>query len=178
MAERIIITRGDPALEKKCRPVVKFDTRLHTLIDDMKETLLLSNGVGLAAPQVGILRRVVVVMDVMEEGNEHILELVNPEIVSQEGEQTDFEGCLSVPGQYGIVTRPNVVTVRAQDRDGNWFEATGEEIVARCFCHELEHLDGHLFVEHTDRLYTPEEMEAYRAAHEKEDGETGPEADA
>ncbi len=171
MAERVIITRGDPCLEKKCRPVVKFDKRLHTLIDDMKETLLISNGVGLAAPQVGILRRVVVVMDVMEEGNEHILELVNPEIVAQEGEQTDFEGCLSVPGQYGIVTRPNVVTVRAQDRDGNWFEATGEEIIARCFCHELEHLDGHLFVEHVDKLYTPEEMDEYRAAHEQKEQE-------
>ncbi len=175
MAERIIITRGDPALEKKCRPVVKFDKKLHTLIDDMKETLLISNGVGLAAPQVGILRRVVVVMDVMEEGNEHILELVNPEIVSQEGEQTDFEGCLSVPGQYGIVTRPSVVTVRAQDRNGSWFEATGEEIVARCFCHELEHLDGHLFVEHTDRLYTPEEMEEYRAAQKQKGGTAKPE---
>ncbi len=178
MAERIILTRGDPALEKKCRPVVKFDRRLHTLIDDMRETLLTANGVGLAAPQVGILRRVAVVMDVMDEGSEHILELVNPEIIAREGEQTDFEGCLSVPGQYGLVTRPNVVTVRAQDRDGNWFEATGEEIVARCLCHELEHLDGHLFVEHVDKLYTPEEMEAYRNARAGEGEKNGPEGGA
>ncbi len=171
MAERIILTQGDPALEKKCRPVTKFDRRLHTLIDDMRETLLISNGVGLAAPQVGILRRVVVVMDVMDEGQEHILELVNPEIVAREGEQTDFEGCLSVPGQYGMVTRPNVVTVRAQDRDGNWFEATGEEIVARCFCHELEHLDGHLFTEHVQgRLYTAEEVQAIRDREAEENG--------
>ena len=178
MAIREIIKRGDPVLTKKCHPVTRFDEKLAALLDDMKETLDNAHGVGLAAPQVGILRRVVVVMDVMEEGNEHILELVNPEIVAQEGEQTDFEGCLSVPGQYGIVTRPYKVTVRAQDRDGSWFEATGEEIVARCFCHELEHLDGHLFVEHTDRLYTPEEMDAYRAAHQEKDAKEEPEADA
>lgn len=159
MALRMILTRGDPALEKKCRPVEKFDERLHILLDDMKETLLDADGVGLAAPQVGILRRVVVVCD----GEENIVELVNPVIVRQEGEQTGLEGCLSVPGLYGEVTRPNAVTVRAQDRDGNTFEVTGHEITARCFCHELEHLDGHLFVEHTDRLYTKEELDAMEA---------------
>lgn len=159
MALRKILTQGDSALEKVCRPVEKFDRRLHILLDDMKETLVDSGGVGLAAPQVGILRRVVVV----EDAQEQIVELVNPEIIHQEGEQDGFEGCLSVPGMYGKVIRPNFVTVRAQDRDGNVFEVSGEGIVARCFCHETEHLDGHLFVEHTDRLYTLEELEAMEA---------------
>ena len=113
-------------------------------------------GVGLAAPQIGILRRVVVVMD----AEDNMVELVNPQIIASAGEQTGLEGCLSVPGKYGVVTRPATATVRAQDRDGNFFEMSGEGIVARCFCHELEHLDGHLFVEHTDRLYTVEELEA------------------
>ena len=156
MALRKILTQGDPALSKVCRPVEKFNWRLHMLIDDLKETLADSGGVGLAAPQVGILRRVVIV----EDDQEQMIELVNPEIIRQEGEQDGLEGCLSVPGMYGKVKRPNVVTVRAQDRDGNFFEVTGEEMVARCFCHELEHLDGHLFVEHTERLYSIEELEA------------------
>ena len=156
MALRTIITEGDPVLGKVCRPVEKFDERLHILLDDMKETLEVSNGVGLAAPQVGILRRVVLVMD----AEENIIELVNPSIVSTEGEQTGLEGCLSVPGKYGVVTRPMKVTVRAQDRNGNAFEVSGEELTARCFCHELDHLDGHLFVEFADELYTPEELDA------------------
>ena len=163
MALRKILTQGDPALEKKCRPVEKFDQRLHTLLADMKETLEDSGGVGLAAPQVGILRRAVVVLD----EDENMLELVNPEIIRQEGEQDGYEGCLSVPGMYGKVLRPEFVTVRAQDRDGNFFEASGEEMVARCFCHELEHLDGHLFVEHTDRLYTAEELDEIMAEGEE-----------
>lgn len=156
MALRTIITEGDPALSKVCRPVEKFDDRLHTLLDDMKETLAVSNGVGLAAPQVGILRRVVLVMD----ADENVIELVNPTIIKEEGEQTGLEGCLSVPGKYGVVTRPMYVTVRAQDRNGNFFEVSGEELTARCFCHELEHLDGHLFVERAEELYTAEELEA------------------
>lgn len=155
MALRKILTQGDPALGKVCRPVEKFDRRLHFLIDDLKETLEESGGVGLAAPQVGILRRVVIVMD----AEDQMIELVNPEIIHEEGEQDGLEGCLSVPGMYGKVKRPYSVTVRAQDRDGNVFEVSGEEMVARCFCHETEHLDGHLFVEHTDRLYTVEELE-------------------
>lgn len=122
----------------------------------MKETLAAANGAGLAAPQVGILRRVVVVVD----ADDHMVELVNPELVYTEGEQTGLEGCLSVPGKYGLVTRPYKARIRAQDRNGQSFELDGEEIVARCFCHELEHLDGHLFVEHTDRLYTVDELEA------------------
>lgn len=164
MSLRKILTQGDPTLAKTCRPVEKFDQKLHWLLDDLKETLENAGGVGLAAPQIGILRRVVVV----EDENEELLELVNPVIVSQEGEQGGWEGCLSVPNQYGWVTRPSLVTVRAQDRDGKFFEVSGEEMVARCFCHELEHLDGHLFVEHTDELYTPDEIDAMEGAEEQE----------
>lgn len=157
MALRKILTKGDPSLEKVCRPVEKFDRKLHWLLDDLKETLGNAGGVGLAAPQIGILRRAVIVMDAQEQ----MIELVNPEIIRAEGEQEGWEGCLSVPNQYGWVTRPSSVTVRAQDRDGNFFEVSGEEIVARCFCHELEHLEGHLFVEHTDgQLYSMEELDA------------------
>lgn len=164
MALREILTQGDPVLTKTCRPVEKFDRKLHDLLDDLKETLSDSGGVGLAAPQIGILRRVVVV----EDRDGHMLELVNPVIVSKEGEQNGWEGCLSVPGKYGMIQRPSLVTVRAQDRDGNFFEASGEDLVARCFCHELEHLDGHLFVEHTDRLYTVEELDAMEQAEEEQ----------
>ena len=156
MALRKIVEQGDPCLNKVCRPVTEFNGRLHELLDDLLETLADANGAGLAAPQVGVLRRVCVVMD---EDSEEYLELVNPEIVAQSGEQTGLEGCLSVPGKWGIVTRPERVRVRAQDRDGNWFEVEGEELTARAFCHEIEHLDGHLFTEHTDRLYTTEELD-------------------
>lgn len=162
MALRNILTEEDPTLHKVCRPVTKFDAHLHELLDDMAETLEEARGVGLAAPQVGILRRVVVV-DVGDE----ILELINPEIIDQSGEQTGLEGCLSVPGKYGIVTRPNVVKVRAQDRFGDWYEAEGEELIARAFCHELEHLDGHLYVEKVERFLTQEELE--EMANEAED---------
>ena len=166
MALRTILTDGDPALHKVCRPVTQFDEKLHDLLDDLKETLAKANGAGLAAPQVGILRRAVIVVD----ANDEMLELVNPEIIAQEGEQEGFEGCLSVPGRWGVVKRPRKARVRAQDRDGNFFEVDGEEVVARCFCHELEHLDGHLFTEHTDRLYTNEELDELLQAQE-EDGE-------
>jgi len=154
MALRNILTIGDPSLEKVSRPVTKFDHRLHELLDDLAETMENASGVGLAAPQVGVLRRVVVLSD-----EENIVELINPEIVSQEGEQSGPEGCLSVPGKYGIVTRPYVVKVRAQDRHGNWFEIVGEELLARGFCHELEHLDGHLYTEKVERYLTEEELE-------------------
>jgi len=153
---RTIITEGDPVLNKVCHPVTKFDEKLWDLLDDMRETLAESNGVGLAAPQVGILRRVVLVIN----GEDEVLELINPTIIKTEGEQEGLEGCLSVPGKWGNVKRPMVVRVRAQDRNGNWFEVEDEELTARCFCHELDHLDGHLFVEHTDRLYTSEELDA------------------
>ena len=165
MALRKIVLQGDELLRKKCRPVTEFNDRLHTLLDDMADTLADAGGVGLAAPQVGVLRRVCVVMNEDEE----ILELVNPEIIYTEGEQTGLEGCLSVPGKYGEVTRPNFVRVRAQDRDGNWFEAEDEGLTARCFCHEIEHLDGHLFVEHTDHLLTDEELEEYIRRQEEEE---------
>lgn len=164
MALRTILTDQDPALHKVCRPVTNFDARLHDLLDDLKETLTHANGAGLAAPQVGILRRVVVVVD----GNDEMLELVNPELIAQEGEQDGFEGCLSVPGRWGIVKRPMKAKVRAQDRNGDFFEVEGEEIVARCFCHEIEHLDGHIFTEHCDRLYTNEELDELLQAQEEE----------
>ena len=164
MALRNIVTVGDSVLSKVCRPVTKFDNRLSILIDDMIETLEDSNGVGLAAPQVGVLRRVVVV----DAGEDGILELVNPEIIEQSGEQTGLEGCLSVPGKYGIVTRPNVVKVRAQDRKGDWYEYEGEELIARCFCHELAHLEGQLYTEVAERMLTAEELEELMEEDEEE----------
>ncbi len=155
MGIRKILTDREPALHKVCRNVEKFDGKLHKLLDDMVETLQDANGVGLAAPQVGILRRVVVV----DTGAE-FLELVNPTLVETSGEQTGAEGCLSVPGKYGLVKRPNVAMVRAQDRDGNWFEVEGKGLIARCFCHELDHLDGMLYTQVMDRFLTDEELEA------------------
>ena len=146
MGIRKIMTVKEPCLHKVCRPVEKFDKKLHKLLDDMKETLVDANGVGLAAPQVGILRRVVIV-----DTGEEMLELVNPELVETSGEQEGAESCLSVPGKYGLVKRPNYAKVRAQDRDGNWFEAEGEELIARCFCHELDHLDGIVYTEIMER---------------------------
>lgn len=154
MALRKILTDKDPALHKVCKPVVNFDQKLHTLLDDMQETLLEANGVGLAAPQVGILRRVVIV-----DTGEEILELINPEIIETDGEQTGAEGCLSVPNRYGLVKRPYYAKVRAQDRNGDWFEAEGEELIGRCFCHELDHLDGIVYTEVMERFLTDEELE-------------------
>ena len=153
MGIRKIMTVKEPCLHKVCRPVEKFDKKLHKLLDDMKETLVDANGVGLAAPQVGILRRVVIV-----DTGEEMLELVNPELVETSGEQEGAEGCLSVPGKYGLVKRPNYAKVRAQNRDGNWFEAEGEELIARCFCHELDHLDGIVYTEIMERYLTDEEL--------------------
>ena len=150
MAIRKIREIGDSCLTKKCREVEKFDQKLHTLLDDMQETLILSNGVGLAAPQVGILRRVVVI-DLGED--EGMLELVNPVIIHTEGSITDTEGCLSVPGRAGEVTRPQKATVRAFDRHGNEFEFTGEDLYARCICHECDHLDGILYVSKAKSVY-------------------------
>lgn len=163
MALRTILTDDDPVLHKACRPVTQFDGRLHDLLDDLKETLAEANGAGLAAPQVGILRRAVIVVD----ANDQMLELVNPEIIAMEGEQEGFEGCLSVPGRWGVVKRPMKAKVRAQDRNGNFFEVEGEEIVARCFCHEIDHLDGHLFTELADRLYTTEELDELMAGEDE-----------
>ena len=166
MALRKIVLQGDECLTKVCRPVTDFNGRLHTLLDDMTDTLLDSGGVGLAAPQVGILRRVCVVLNEDDE----VIELVNPEIIFTDGEQTGLEGCLSVPGKYGVVTRPEVVRVRAQDRNGDFFEVEDSDLTARCFCHEIEHLDGHLVIEHTDRLMTEEELQEFiRQQEESED---------
>lgn len=167
MALRKIVEQGEPCLTKVCRPVTEFNDRLHVLLDDMVETLADANGAGLAAPQVGVLRRVCIVMD---EDTEEYLELINPEIVAQSGQQTGLEGCLSVPGKWGIVTRPYTVRVRAQDRDGNWFEVEGEELTARAFCHEIEHLDGHLYTEHIDHFLSDEELRAYLEQEEAQQG--------
>ena len=154
MGIRKILTDKDPALHKVCKPVEKFDWRLHKLLNDMADTLEEANGVGLAAPQVGILRRVVIV-----DTGEEILELVNPTIIATDGEQEGPEGCLSVPGKYGLVKRPYYAKVRAQDRDGNWFEAEGEELIGRCFCHELDHLDGIIYTEVMERWLTEDELQ-------------------
>ena len=155
MGIRKILTDKEPALHKVCKPVTEFDKKLHKLLDDMADTLEQANGVGLAAPQVGILRRVVIV-----DTGEEILELVNPTLVETDGEQEGAEGCLSVPGKYGLVKRPYYAKVRAQDRFGDWFEAEGEELIARCFCHELDHLDGIIYTQVMDRWLTEEELEA------------------
>ena len=155
MAIRNIVKFGDDVLNKKCRPVDKFDRKLATLLDDMADTLYQADGVGLAAPQVGILRRVVII-DV----GEGLLELINPEILETSKEtQTDAEGCLSNPGQYGLVERPMRLKVRAQDRHGNWYEKEGEGLLARAFCHELDHLEGVLFTSRASRMLSREELE-------------------
>lgn len=161
MALRRILTVDDPALHKVCRPVTKFDKKLCDLLDDMKETLVEANGVGLAAPQVGVLRRAVIVLEtnVPDEKDEYMIELINPVIVETAGEQVGAEGCLSVPDEYGIVARPDYVKVRAQDRHGEWFEVEGHGLTARAFCHELDHLDGILFIDKATRMLAPEELE-------------------
>ena len=142
MAIRTIVKHGDPVLRKTSRTVLQFDERLHTLLDDMKETMYDADGVGLAAPQVGILRRVCVI-DI----GEGLIELVNPVIIEKNGVQNESEGCLSLPGNYKTTCRPMSVTVRAQDRNGETFTVSGEGLLARAFCHEIDHLDGVLFID-------------------------------
>lgn len=154
MAIRNIVKEGDPVLLKKCRPIEKFDEKLGQLIDDMTDTLKKAGGVGLAAPQVGILRRVFIMM--LEEHGE-VIEAVNPEIVKASGKQRDTEGCLSVPNQWGIVTRPKTVVLRAYNRKGEQYELKLRELGARCACHENDHLDGHLFLEKVEEFVKPEE---------------------
>ena len=154
MSIRTIRVEGDEILRKKSKEIKEMTPRLSQLIDDMIDTMYESEGVGLAAPQVGILRRVVLV----DTGDE-ILELVNPVMLETDGEQFGAEGCLSVPGKYGLVKRPYYAKVKAQDRYGNWYEAEGEELIGRCFCHELDHLDGILYTEVMDRFLTEEELE-------------------
>lgn len=155
MGLRTIITEGDDRLRKKCREVTEFNDRLHTLLDDLYQTMTeTSNGVGIAAPQVGVLRRAVVV-DI----GESRLEFVNPVITARSGEQNGVEGCLSIPGEYGMVTRPQQITVHAQRRDGSEFDLTAEDYLAVAICHELDHLDGVLFTDRADRMLSPEELE-------------------
>ena len=155
MAIRNIVKTGDEVLVKMCRPVEKFDEKLWALLDDMYETMNAANGVGLAAPQVGLLRRVVVI-DI----GEGRLELINPEIIETSGEQDGLEGCLSFPNEWGLVKRPMNVTVRAQDRNGKFYELSGTELLARAFCHEIDHLNGVCFVTKASRMLDPEEVEA------------------
>ena len=150
MAKLQIRKVGDEALRKVCRPVDTITPRVLTLLDDMAETMRAANGVGLAAPQVGILRRIVVIE--VEPGE--VIELINPKIIAFSGEQDGQEGCLSVPGRWGMVKRPMHVTVRALNRKGEEFEITGHELLARCFCHELDHLDGALYI---DKAYSMDE---------------------
>ncbi|MBQ1507291.1 MAG: peptide deformylase [Ruminococcus sp.] len=155
MAIRNVVKEGDSVLTKKCRPVEKFDQKLADLLSDMAETMHKYNGVGLAAPQVGMLRRVVVI-DV----GEGVIELVNPRIIAYSGEQESVEGCLSCPGEWGITKRPEYVKVRAQDRNGEEFEAEGHGLLAKAFCHEIDHLNGIIFKQKVERMLTPKEIEA------------------
>lgn len=156
MATRKIVKLGDETLRKVCKKQEKFDLRLWTLLKDMADTMYKAEGVGLAAPQVGILRRVVVI-DV----GDGLVELMNPEIIASSGEQCGREGCLSLPGRQGIVKRPDKVTVRAQDRKGKPFEFEAEGFFARAVCHELDHLDGVLYIDKMERELTPEEIEGH-----------------
>ena len=155
MAKLNIVKDTDPILHKKSRPVDQITPKILTLLDDMIETMRDANGCGLAAVQVGILRRIVVIE--VEPGV--VYELINPEIISREGEQQEIEGCLSVPGKNGITSRPMTVVVRATDRNGNLFELKGSELLARCICHETDHLDGILYTDIAIKMLTQEELE-------------------
>lgn len=163
MALRTIVQDGDPILKKVCRPVTSFDDRLATLLDDMQETLLDSDGLGLAGPQVGIMRRLFVCLDerdlpedgeLPEDYEPKFLEFINPEILWQSEEEVMlYEGCLSFPGHNGAIRRPRKVKARAQDRHGNWFEIEAEEMLARCICHESNHLDGITIMDLAEYFY-------------------------
>ncbi|MBO4423417.1 MAG: peptide deformylase [Clostridia bacterium] len=155
MAVLKIIKDGDETLRRKCRPVVNITPHIIKLLDDMKDTLHKANGVGLAAPQVGVLRRIAIVE--CEEGE--LIELINPEIIEQSGEQEEVEGCLSVPGRWGITRRPEKVKVRATDRNGDTFEVEGEGLLARALCHETDHLDGIIFYDKAVRMLSKDEIE-------------------
>ena len=171
MAIRKILTDGDETLRKKSRVVTEFNERLHELLDDMRETLIDVEGLGLAAPQVGVLRRVALILDTSSEAEtveEKMIELVNPEIVKAVGEDEQSEACLSVPGMVGIVTRPETVTVRAFDRFGKEFSITVSEITARAACHEIDHLEGIIYTSIADPLFTDEEFAEYLAEEEEE----------
>lgn len=154
MAILNILKEGDETLRKKCRPVDEITPRILTLLDDMHDTLEKAQGVGLAAPQVGILRRIVIV-----EIDDKKYEMINPEIIETKGKQDEIEACLSVPDKYGLVRRPAKVKVRATDRNGNVYEVEGEGLMARCFCHELDHLDGILYIDKAKEIYDPDDIE-------------------
>jgi len=178
MALRNILKDNDSGLLKKSRIVTDFNKRLHVLLDDMRETLIDANGLGLAAPQVGVLRRAILIVDTSIEVDEsaepeeqyssQIVELINPEIIARSGEQSGSEGCLSVPGIYGLVKRPDFVKVRAQDRTGMTFEIWGKGLTARALCHEVDHLEGVMFTTLAERFLTEEEVEDYAHEHEPE----------
>ena len=155
MAILKIVKTDDPVLRKVSRPVEEITPRILTLLDDMRETLKAANGCGLAAPQVGVLRRIAIVET--EEGE--VIELINPQIIAKAGKQEEAEGCLSIPGQWGITKRPRAVTVRAMNRNGETFEVSGKDLLARAFCHELDHLDGKLFTDVTIRMLSRDEIE-------------------
>lgn len=156
MAIRKIVEIGDDVLKKHCRPVEQYDEKLAQLLDDMIDTLKKAGGVGLAAPQVGVLRRAFIM--ILEEDGP-VIEAVNPEIVKTSGKIRDLEGCLSVPNRWGYVTRPKAVVLRAYDRNGSQFEMKLKDLGARCACHENDHLDGHLFVEKVEEFVRPEDLE-------------------
>ena len=153
MAILNIVKEGDPVLRKECRPVGEITPHIIRLLDDMRETLIDANGAGLAAPQVGVLRRIAIV-----ENDGQFIELINPEIIAREGVQNEIEGCLSVPDVWGITERPEKVTVRATDRNGAEFTVTGEGLLARAFCHEIDHRSGKLFTDGAVRILSPEEV--------------------
>ena len=158
MAILNIMTEKEPVLRKVSKPVTEITKRTLTLLDDMRDTLIKSGGVGLAAPQVGILRRIFIIDD-NPDGAHNIVEFINPKIIKTEGEQEDAEGCLSIPGKYGITRRPMTVTVEAQDRNGNTFTYTGTELFGRCLCHEYDHLDGILYTDKAIEMLEPEDVE-------------------
>ena len=156
MAIRNIVKKGDDILNKNCKPVTEFNEKLWELLDDMHETLKESNGAGLAAPQVGIIRRIALIL--IEDG-EPYLELINPVIIKKTGRQREIEGCLSCPNVFGYVKRPKKCVVKAQDRNGNFFEVSLSDLSCRAACHEIDHLNGHLFTELVDEYVDPDEME-------------------
>lgn len=157
MAILNIMTQGDDVLRKKCKEVTEITPKIITLLDDMQDTLKKAEGVGLAAPQVGILRRIFIIDVGIEEGRNEFVEFINPVIVSTEGEQDGAEGCLSVPGKKGYVTRPMTVTVEATDRNGERFTYTGTELFGRCLCHEYDHLDGILYTDKASEVLDDDE---------------------
>ena len=186
MALRNILPESDPTLSKKSRDIKEFNNRLHILLDDMRQTLIEANGLGLAAPQVGVLRRAVIIVDTSidsENVEDQIIELINPTLTNATGVQKGTEGCLSLPGLYGIVERPNYVEITAQDRHGKNITYSGEEIVARAICHEIDHLNGLMFTKLAEKILTEEELEELRAEIEanrhdsKIDSETDNEID-